>query len=138
MFFKFLFYNTLIRVRENSEYMMCLMSILTFKRCKSVSLHLPWNCINSAHHTVFISARVSNIDRDLINLLKHILYFWLEFPSCHMEQPQTSPSEYVMSTSITIRMKYIHDIIQCVQQIITRQKLGVKHFTIQSNQLPKQ
>ena len=84
LLFLFLFYNTLIRVRENREYMMCLMSILTFKRCKSVSLHLPWNCINSAHHTVFISARVSNIDRDLINLLKYLLHFWrLSFHHAH-------------------------------------------------------
>ena len=33
----------------------------------------------------------------------------------HIMEPQKSPSEYVMSTSITIRMKYIHDIIQCGQ-----------------------
>ena len=56
----------------------------TFNKCKSLSLHLPWNCINTAHHTVFISARVSNIDRDLINLLKHLLHFWrLSFHHAH-------------------------------------------------------
>ena len=33
----------------------------------------------------------------------------------HIMEPQKSPSEYVMSTSITIRMKYIYDIIQCGQ-----------------------
>ena len=37
----------------------------------------------------------------------------------HIMEPQTSPSEYVMSTSITIRMKYIHDIIQCGQILDT-------------------